>query len=388
MRARPCQGRGREFESRFPLQIADETRYAWVRIFRVGRGAWWQSGHAADCKSAYAGSIPTQASTKTIQAGKAQLVERPCQGRGREVQSRFSLQIVEETPALPGFFPASAVAAERGARARRRTFRTWPRGPAAGASSRLRAQALLLSAASRSRALPGGDACSRSTCRMIIRSAPGMNVHSCRGDQCAGVCFRVSNVAAAMLRWEGAGSHVERFRASSIHAFLRLHPPSSIVRTASFAKAKAPSRGTGHCWCADSVCSAVSTELHHFFWGQSMRNLLSLAILLAFCPPRLRPAAGLPGVVLGRATERVHQPIVGGHPTWPACFPSRRSGFVATAREVRRPDRGDSAGRWSRPAPGSSIRAITTLHRAHAGGPGLTRCARSTAYLERRSCRR
>ena len=24
--------------------------------------AWWQSGHAADCKSAYAGSIPTQAS--------------------------------------------------------------------------------------------------------------------------------------------------------------------------------------------------------------------------------------------------------------------------------------------------------------------------------------
>jgi len=21
--------------------------------------AWWQSGHAADCKSAYAGSIPT-----------------------------------------------------------------------------------------------------------------------------------------------------------------------------------------------------------------------------------------------------------------------------------------------------------------------------------------
>ena len=24
--------------------------------------AWWQSGYAADCKSAYAGSIPTQAS--------------------------------------------------------------------------------------------------------------------------------------------------------------------------------------------------------------------------------------------------------------------------------------------------------------------------------------
>src|SRR5690348_14801584 len=28
------------------------------------RVAWWQSGHAADCKSAYAGSIPTQASMR------------------------------------------------------------------------------------------------------------------------------------------------------------------------------------------------------------------------------------------------------------------------------------------------------------------------------------
>jgi hypothetical protein len=26
------------------------------------RAAWWQSGDAADCKSAYAGSIPAQAS--------------------------------------------------------------------------------------------------------------------------------------------------------------------------------------------------------------------------------------------------------------------------------------------------------------------------------------
>ena len=29
------------------------------------RVAWWQSGHAADCKSAYAGSIPTQASMRS-----------------------------------------------------------------------------------------------------------------------------------------------------------------------------------------------------------------------------------------------------------------------------------------------------------------------------------
>jgi hypothetical protein len=48
-RARPCQGRGREFESRFPLHP----------LRAVAR---WQSGHAAACKAVYAGSIPTLAS--------------------------------------------------------------------------------------------------------------------------------------------------------------------------------------------------------------------------------------------------------------------------------------------------------------------------------------
>ena len=33
--------------------------------------AWWQSGHAADCKSAYAGSIPTQASSISRQPASA-----------------------------------------------------------------------------------------------------------------------------------------------------------------------------------------------------------------------------------------------------------------------------------------------------------------------------
>ncbi len=56
-RARPCQGRGREFESRFPLHVLHECR----KTFRFEAG--WQSGHAADCKSVYAGSIPTSAST-------------------------------------------------------------------------------------------------------------------------------------------------------------------------------------------------------------------------------------------------------------------------------------------------------------------------------------
>ena len=28
---------------------------------RRGYGGWWQSGYAADCKSVYAGSIPTSA---------------------------------------------------------------------------------------------------------------------------------------------------------------------------------------------------------------------------------------------------------------------------------------------------------------------------------------
>ena len=58
-RARPCQGRGREFESRFPLQFKDRAAEIMRRLrFEAG----WQSGYAADCKSVYAGSIPTSAS--------------------------------------------------------------------------------------------------------------------------------------------------------------------------------------------------------------------------------------------------------------------------------------------------------------------------------------
>src|SRR3546814_2783834 len=72
-RARPCQGRGREFESRFPLQIWQNPGNAGVLFFRRNAPpsvppairvssirsskspAWWQSGYAAACKAAYAG---------------------------------------------------------------------------------------------------------------------------------------------------------------------------------------------------------------------------------------------------------------------------------------------------------------------------------------------
>merc|ERR1712000_351774 len=63
-RAQPCQGWGREFESRFPLQFQvsqcppESTKIRSLRSFP----ARWQSGYAADCNSVYAGSIPTRAS--------------------------------------------------------------------------------------------------------------------------------------------------------------------------------------------------------------------------------------------------------------------------------------------------------------------------------------
>ena len=80
-RAQPCQGWGREFESRFPLQISGNpaaSRGVFVigslRVFR----AEWQSGYAADCKSVYLGSIPGSASIfqrKALFARMAKLVD-------------------------------------------------------------------------------------------------------------------------------------------------------------------------------------------------------------------------------------------------------------------------------------------------------------------------
>ena len=59
-RAQPCQGWGREFESRFPLQTLHQS--ASSQRCRLVARAEWQSGHAAACKAVYAGSIPTSAS--------------------------------------------------------------------------------------------------------------------------------------------------------------------------------------------------------------------------------------------------------------------------------------------------------------------------------------
>ncbi len=63
-RARPCQGRGREFESRFPLQIEND-----VGVKNPAGRSRKKCGNSS--------------------VGRAQ----PCQGWGREFESRFPLQI-------------------------------------------------------------------------------------------------------------------------------------------------------------------------------------------------------------------------------------------------------------------------------------------------------
>ena len=75
-RARPCQGRGREFESRFPLQFLRSKSF-WT-------AARWQNGYAAACKAVYAGSIPTLASNMP-NAPVAELVDaRDLKSLGRK----------------------------------------------------------------------------------------------------------------------------------------------------------------------------------------------------------------------------------------------------------------------------------------------------------------
>ncbi len=68
-RAQPCQGWGREFESRFPLHyfLGPQAGLLYDPEARFGSGvryisARWQSGYAAACKAVDAGSIPTLAS--------------------------------------------------------------------------------------------------------------------------------------------------------------------------------------------------------------------------------------------------------------------------------------------------------------------------------------
>eukprot|EP01136_Pigoraptor_vietnamica_P005764 Opistho-1_new@37829 len=74
-RARPCQGRGHEFEPRYPLQKTGSRR------------VWPPSQTKCGCSS----------------VGRA----RPCQGRGHEFEPRYPLQFVKK--GSPSGFPFSLV---------------------------------------------------------------------------------------------------------------------------------------------------------------------------------------------------------------------------------------------------------------------------------------
>ena len=85
-RAQPCQGWGREFESRFPLN-ADSLRGR--PEGRSCPGGGMVDAHVSGaCVERHAGSSPvlgTKCGNSSV--GRAQ----PCQGWGREFESRFPL---------------------------------------------------------------------------------------------------------------------------------------------------------------------------------------------------------------------------------------------------------------------------------------------------------
>ncbi len=99
-RARPCQGRGREFESRFPLQnlkVPQRTDHPSGNS-SVGRARPCQ-GRGREFESRFPLQnlkVPqrTDHPSGNSSVGRA----RPCQGRGREFESRFPLQILISTP--------------------------------------------------------------------------------------------------------------------------------------------------------------------------------------------------------------------------------------------------------------------------------------------------
>lgn len=78
-RAQPCQGWGREFESRFPLKCMAE----------------WQSGYASACKAADTGSIPVSA-LKVCPGGGI--------GRRKGLKIPRSLLRAGSSPALGNWF--------------------------------------------------------------------------------------------------------------------------------------------------------------------------------------------------------------------------------------------------------------------------------------------
>ncbi len=87
-RARPCQGRGREFESRFPLHFKIRCPSG-----EIGRHKGFKIPRLSGCGGSSPPSgtifkmnnIPRYCGNSSV--GRA----RPCQGRGREFESRFPL---------------------------------------------------------------------------------------------------------------------------------------------------------------------------------------------------------------------------------------------------------------------------------------------------------
>ena len=86
-RARPCQGRGREFEPRFPLhfKICPSGGIGRRKGFKIPR----LSGRASS--SLASGTILKQLKCGNSSVGRA----RPCQGRGREFEPRFPLHFLQ-----------------------------------------------------------------------------------------------------------------------------------------------------------------------------------------------------------------------------------------------------------------------------------------------------
>ena len=116
-RARPCQGRGREFESRFPLQFLDKTSAFEVLFFarqryRRGRNSagTWPGGRVVMQRTANPRTpvrfrprppCSVDAAPRPFRGNSSVGRARPCQGRGREFESRFPLQCSRE-PRLAG----------------------------------------------------------------------------------------------------------------------------------------------------------------------------------------------------------------------------------------------------------------------------------------------
>ena len=90
-RARPCQGRGREFESRFPLQACFMKCCRWYSVAGIAQLVEHdlaKVGVASSSLVSRSNHVQTTSCCGNSSVGRA----RPCQGRGREFESRFPLQ--------------------------------------------------------------------------------------------------------------------------------------------------------------------------------------------------------------------------------------------------------------------------------------------------------